>query len=176
VRKTENVFTRFGSGALVFAKFVPGLSTAAPPLAGLVRMSFLRFVLADAAGSALWIGLFGGAGYLFRSQLERVAAYALSMGTRLILVMIALLAAYVLWKVWERQRFLRRLRVARITPDDLLRQLNAGEAVMIVDLRSSLDAAGEGMKLPGALHLSPDELDQRHGEIPRDREIVLYCT
>jgi uncharacterized protein (DUF58 family) len=122
------------------------------------------------------MGLFVGAGYLFRTQLEYVAAYALSMGTRLILVMVALLAAYILWKVWERQRFLRRLRVARITPDDLLRQLNAGEAVMIVDLRSSLDAAGEGMKLPGALHLSPDELDQRHEEIPRDREIVLYCT
>jgi membrane protein DedA with SNARE-associated domain len=176
VRQTETVFSRFGFGALFFAKFVPGLSTAAPPLAGLFRMSFMRFLLVDAAGAALWAGAFGGVGYIFRTQLERAAEYAIGLGARLFFLLAALLALYILWKVWERQRFLRKMRVARITPDELLEKLQKGEDVMIVDLRNALDIASVAMKLPGALHMSPEELDARHQEIPRDRDIILYCT
>ena len=176
VRQTETVFSRFGFGALFFAKFIPGLSTAAPPLAGLFRMSFIRFLLTDAAGAALWAGAFGAVGYIFRTQLERAAEYAIGLGARLFFLLAALLALYILWKVWERQRFLRKMRVARITPDELLEKLQKGEDVMIVDLRNALDIASVAMKLPGALHMSPDELDARHQEIPRDRDIILYCT
>jgi rhodanese-related sulfurtransferase len=86
------------------------------------------------------------------------------------------LSAYVLWHFWQRQRFLRKLRIARITPEELLRKINAGEEVMIVDLRSSLDVENEKRKLPGALRMAPDELEARHQEIPRDRDIILYCT
>jgi rhodanese-related sulfurtransferase len=68
------------------------------------------------------------------------------------------------------------MRVARITPDELLEKLQKGEDVMIVDLRNALDIASVAMKLPGALHMSPEELDARHQEIPRDRDIILYCT
>jgi len=176
VRQTETVFSRFGFGALFFAKFIPGLSTAAPPLAGLFNMSFIRFLLTDAAGAALWAGTFGGIGYIFRTQLERAAEYAIGFGTRLLYLLVALLALYVLWQVWQRQRFLRKMRVARITADQLFEKLEKVEPVMIVDLRNALDIATAGTKLPGALHMSPDELDQRHQEIPRDRDIILYCT
>src|SRR5713101_7854818 len=77
VRQTENVFSRFGAGSLLFAKFVPGLSTAAPPLAGLFRMPLPRFLLADTAGAAIWVLTFSGVGYIFRAQLEEAAEYAL---------------------------------------------------------------------------------------------------
>jgi membrane protein DedA with SNARE-associated domain len=176
VRRTENVFSRYGAGSLLFAKFVPGLSTAAPPLAGLFRMPLLKFGLADGAGAALWIAAFSGIGFVFREQLEDVAVYALGFGRWLGLILLGLLAVYVLWHVWQRQRFLRKLRVARITPDELLRKLDGGEDVMIVDLRSALDVETEGSKLPGALLMAPEELEQRHREIPRDRDIILYCT
>src|SRR5205085_8944151 len=139
VRRTENVFSRFGAGSLLFAKFVPGLSTAAPPLAGRFRMSAMKFLFSDGAGATLWIATFGGIGWVFREQLEYVAEYALSFGKRLAVILVVLLAIYVLWQVWQRQRFLRKLRIARISAEDLLRKLEAGEEVMIVDLRSPLD-------------------------------------
>lgn len=176
VRQTENTFSRFGARALLFAKFVPGLSTAAPPLAGLFRMHPARFLVADGAGAALWIGTFSGIGYFFREQLERAAEYAVGLGGWLGTALVTPLAAYILWKVWQRQRFLHRLRVARITPLELKHLLDGGEAVMIVDVRNPLDVETEGAKLPGALVMAPDELDARHEEIPRDRDIVLYCT
>jgi membrane protein DedA with SNARE-associated domain len=176
VRRTENVFTRFGAGSLLFAKFVPGLSTAAPPLAGLFRMPLARFLLSDGAGAALWVVTFSGAGYIFRTQLEEVAEYALGFGKWLGVIVGVLLAGYVVWKIWQRQRFLRKLRVARITPDELLKKLKAGEEVMIVDLRGPLDVENSGARLPGALMMAPSDLETRHEEIPRDRDIILYCT
>ncbi len=176
VRRTEEVFDRFGARALLLAKFIPGLSTVAPPMAGLFGMPVLSFVLADAAGSALWVAAFSGAGWIFRRELVRVAEFALSMGSWLAVVLCALLALYMLFKIWERQRFLRRLRIARILPEELLRKLQTGEQVMIVDLRHPRDVESQGNKLPGALHMAPSELDARHQEIPRDRDIVLYCS
>ena len=176
VRRTENVFSRFGAGALLFAKFVPGLSTAAPPLAGLFRMRLWWFLLSDGAGAALWVGAFSLLGYVLRAQLELAAEYALGFGRWLGIGLIGLFAAYILWHIWQRQRFLRKLRIARITPEELLRKLNAGESVMIVDLRNPLDVQTSGSKLPGALLMAPGELEERHQEIARDRDIVLYCT
>jgi membrane protein DedA with SNARE-associated domain len=176
VRQTQNTFSRFGASALLFAKFIPGLSTAAPPLAGLFRMHPARFLLADGAGAALWVVTFSGIGYLFREQLEHAAEYAVGLGAWLGTVLVTPLAAYILWKVWQRQRFLHKLRVARITPEELKYVLDRGEAVMIVDVRNPLDVETEGAKLPGALLMAPDELEARHSEIPRDRDIVLYCT
>jgi membrane protein DedA with SNARE-associated domain len=176
VRQTENVFDRYGARSLLVAKFIPGLSTAAPPLAGLFRMHLARFLVADAAGATIWAGSFSGIGYLFREQLELAAEYALGWGKGLGILLVGALALYIIGKAWQRKRFIRKLRVARITGEELRGKLEAGETVMIVDLRNPLDVESEGRKLPGALLMAPDELDARHQEIPRDREIILYCT
>lgn len=176
VRRTEEVFARHGARSLLVAKFVPGLSTAAPPLAGIFRMRLRRFLLFDSLGALVWAGAFAGMGYLFSDELEQLGAYALRLGTSLAAVLVGCLAVYILWKYAQRHRFLRRLRVARITPRELKRKLDEGEDVIIVDLRHLLDFEAEPHIIPGALHLSPEELEQRHHEIPRDRDIVLYCT
>jgi len=176
VRRTEESFVRRGPRALLIAKFIPGLSTAAPPLAGMFRMRFPRFLAWDAAGAALWVAAFGGLGWIFSNQLERVAQWALKLGEGLVYLLAVALAGYIAYKYIERQRFIRQLRIARITPLELQRKLEAGEPVVVVDLRSSAAFEAEPEKLPGALHLSPEELEQRHLEIPRDRDIVLYCT
>jgi ABC-type nickel/cobalt efflux system permease component RcnA len=139
-------------------------------------MPLARFWLADGAGATLWVSAFSGVGFLFREQLEFAAESAMGMGRWLGILLLALLAIYILWHFWQRQRFLRKLRVARIAPEELLRKLEAGEELMIVDLRSPLDVETEGHKLPGALRMAPEELEARHQEIPRDRDIILYCT
>jgi len=176
VRQTQNVFSRLGAKALLFAKFVPGLSTAAPPMAGLFRMPLWRFLLADGAGASLWVCAFTLLGYLLREQLELLADYAMRLGRWLGIGIVGAFVAYILWQLWKRQRFLRKLRVARIAPAELFRMLQSGESVTIVDLRNSLDVQNSASKVPGALLMTPEELQKRYGEIPRDHGIILYCT
>jgi len=176
VRRTENLFVRHGVRALWIAKFIPGLSTMAPSLAGLMRVRLLRFLLHDSAGILLWAGSFIGAGFFFSTELEDVARLVLRLGSSLLTLAVAGLASYIGWKYYERRRILNLLRIARITPAELKQRLDAGEAVVVVDLRHSLELDADAEQLPGALRLAPDELEIRHAEIPRDRDVVLYCT
>ena len=138
------------------------------------------------AGIALhavrWLGSiylgshFHGLGYIFSDQLEQIATYALRWGGWLLLVLAGSLAIYILWRYLQRQRFLHRLRIARIKPKDLMEKLAAGDEVMIVDLRQPLDVETIPYMIPGAVHMAVEELEKRHQEIPRDRDIVLYCS
>lgn len=176
VRRTENVLAAGGARALLVAKFLPGLSTVAPPVAGMMRMRLSRFLLWDVAGSLLWGGAYLAVGYVFSAQLERVAELLASLGGGLLALLAGVIALYLLWKYAQRRRFIREIAVARITPEELRRRLDAGEDVVVVDLRHSMEFEAEPATVPGAIHLLPDELDARHGEIPRDREVVLYCT
>jgi rhodanese-related sulfurtransferase len=79
-------------------------------------------------------------------------------------------------RIWRRRVILKELAAARLEPEDLKRQLDEGEQVFIVDLRHPLELLPDPYTLPGALHFSPDSLAARHHEIPRDRDIVLFCT
>jgi membrane protein DedA with SNARE-associated domain len=176
VRRTEESFSRQGARSLLIAKFVPGYSTAAPPLAGIVGMGFVRFVVFTAAGGLIWAGVFVGLGWLFSSQLEKMASYAARLGGGLVALLAAALATYIAWKYIARQRFLRRIRIARITPEELKAKLDGGEDVMVVDVRHRVEFESEPTIIPGALHLMIEELEARHQEVPRDRDIVLYCT
>ena len=107
VRRTSDLFYHHGARSLLLAKFIPGLSTIAPPLAGIFRMSPWRFFLYDGLGAGLWAGLFMGLGYLLSDQIEEVAAYAMKLGTSLTALVFGSLAAYILWKYIQRRRFLR---------------------------------------------------------------------
>jgi membrane protein DedA with SNARE-associated domain/rhodanese-related sulfurtransferase len=176
IRRAEEAFSRRGPNVLLFSKFVPGLSLVAPPLAAMFRMGIRRFLAWDAAGSLLWAGAFLGAGFLFRVQIERVGTLLLRLGTQVFVLLASALAFYVAWKVALRWRFFRRLRVARITPEELNGKMEAGEDLTVVDLRHPLEFDADRVKVPGALHMLPEELAKRHEEIPRDRDVVLYCT
>ena len=176
VRNTETVFAKYGVRSLLVAKFIPGLNTAAAPLAGIVGMVFGRFLLFDAMGATLWVASISGVGYYFSNQLERVAAQAERLGFGLLLLLVGGLAVFIAWKYFKRQRFLRDLRMARITPEELREKIRAGEEVVIVDLRQSLSFAADPETIPGAQHIDPKQLEQHHEKIPRDREVILYCT
>jgi membrane protein DedA with SNARE-associated domain len=176
VRRTENVFTRYGARTLLVAKFVPGLGTVAPPLAGVIGMTLLRFVLWDAAGSVLWAGGYLAVGFVFRDQIETAVQVAAGLGGRLTALVGLLFAGWLAWKWHDRQRFIRKLRTSRITADELKGKLDAGESVLIVDLRAAIEVLSSPETIPGALHFDAGELGARHQEIPRDRDIVLFCT
>jgi membrane protein DedA with SNARE-associated domain len=176
VRRTHDRFAEQGGRTLLFAKFIPGLGTAAAPIAGLLRMGPYRFLAWDAAGSLLWVGSYLGAGYLFSPELDRVGRYALRLGAGLIVLLVAGFAAYVGWKYHERRRLRRELRIARITPEGLLEKISAGEKLTVVDLRGPIEFGAEPATVVGALRMLPEEVEQRHQEIPRDRDVVLYCT
>ena len=176
VRRTENAFAQRGARSLLVAKFIPGLSTAAPPLAGMLRMRLSRFFTWDAAGALLWAGAYAGVGFIFSSELDRVAVHLQRLGSGLLVLLLGGLAAYLGFKYYQRQRFIRELRIARITPEELKQKLDAGEEVTVIDLRHSVEFGADNAKVPGAIHVDPEEIEQSHLEIPRDRDIVLYCT
>jgi membrane protein DedA with SNARE-associated domain len=173
VRRTENLFVRHGVRSLLVAKFIPGLNTAAPSLAGIFRMPVRRFLIFDSLGAFFWVVTVTSLGLIFSEQLEEIA---LRWGGWLVAILAGSLAAYVLWKFIQRRRFLRRLRIARITPKELMDKLTAQENISIVDLRQPIDIEAFPQMIPGALRIAMEEIEERHGEIPRDRDVVLYCS
>jgi membrane protein DedA with SNARE-associated domain len=173
VRRTENLFVRHGALSLLIAKFVPGLNTVAPSLAGIFRMRVRRFMVFDFLGGLFWVVTVTSLGLILSDQLEQIA---LRWGGWLVAVLAGTLAAYVLWKFIQRRRFIRRLRIARITPKELMDKLTAGETISILDLRQPMDIEAFPQMIPGALRMAMEEIEDRHGEIPRDRDVVLYCS
>ena len=176
VRRTEDIFARHGARTLLVAKFIPGLNTVAPPLAGIIAMRRPAFLLYSGAGALLWAAAFGVVGFVFSDRIEGLAETALALGGRLALLLGSLLVAWLTWKYVQRLRFIRELRIARIDPEELKRRIDAGEDLVIVDLRHSVDFEADPRTIPGAIHLTTEELEKRHDEIPREREIVLFCT
>jgi membrane protein DedA with SNARE-associated domain len=176
VRRTQNLFIRHGVRTLLVAKFLPGLTTVLPPLAGIFRVPRLQFALYDLAGVVLWAGSWMGIGYIFSSAIEQVIIRVSGLGRAAALVVGAALIGYVLLKYLRRWIFRRRLRTARISPEDLRRKLEAGEDIAIVDLRSALDVAAVPYAIPGSRWIAAEHLDERLSDVPRDRELVLYCS
>jgi rhodanese-related sulfurtransferase len=176
VRRTEDVFSRYGMKAVLVGKFVPGVGTVAPPLAGIFGVSLQRFLAYDGAASLLYTGCYLLIGFFFSNQLRPVLEGLGRMGYWAVVVIVLGLVIYIGWKYVERQRILRELRIARITVDELRRMQEVKEDVFVVDLRSEVDLQLEPVMIAGATHFSPKEIESRHQEIPRDRDIVVYCS
>jgi membrane protein DedA with SNARE-associated domain len=176
VRRTQGVFSKQGARSLLFCKFLPGLNTVAPPLAGIFHMRTRRFLLFDAMGTTLWGGCFLGLGYIFSGQIEHVAERLSSLGGGLLILVVSAMAAYIAWKYIARQRFLRELRISRITVEELKYKIDSGESLVIVDLRHSMDFEAEPETIPGAFRMDSKELEEKNDTLPRDREVILYCT
>jgi membrane protein DedA with SNARE-associated domain/rhodanese-related sulfurtransferase len=176
VRRTHDSFGKRGAYTLVIAKFVPGLSIVAPPVAGQTGMTMTRFLFFDSAGSVLWVGTLLLAGRLFGDLIAKDPSVLDWLGRFGGALLILGVLAFIAVRIYRRQSFLRKFRTARLEPETLKQMLDAGEPVYIVDLRHPLELVPDPRTLPGAHHVSPDALAQRHAEIPLDRDIVLYCT
>jgi membrane protein DedA with SNARE-associated domain/rhodanese-related sulfurtransferase len=176
VRRTQDLFTRYGMRGVVVAKFVPGLSTLAPPMAGSSGVSAPRFFSFDALGSVLYAGTFILVGVMFSHQLEQVIDALAGLGRSAVGVVAGLAALYIGYKYFQRRRLLNELRTARITVDELHQKQQAGEDLVILDLRPHAELDQNPSLIRGALHMTMEEMERRFDEIPRDRDIVLYCS
>jgi membrane protein DedA with SNARE-associated domain/rhodanese-related sulfurtransferase len=176
VRRTQNVFTRFGLRGIVIAKFIPGMSTVAPPLAGMAGIPISRFLLVDGLGALLYAIVFLSLGYIFSNQIEQIAAAVSDIGGSTLSLLAVLAALYIGYKYWQRRRLLRELRMARITVEELRRKQELGENLIILDLRSSGALEQDPSLIQGAIHLSMDDIGRRRYEFPHDRDIIVYCS
>jgi membrane protein DedA with SNARE-associated domain/rhodanese-related sulfurtransferase len=176
VRRTQDSFGRRRGVTLMIAKFVPGLATLAPPVAGQNGMGYWPFLLFDGIGATLWLGALLGAGRFFGDLLRRNPSLLDWAGRFSGALLVLGILGFFVGRVVRRRMVLKKLVAARLEPEELKRQLDAGEPVYIVDLRHPLELVPDPFTLPGAIHFSPDALAERHHEIPRDRDIVLFCS
>jgi membrane protein DedA with SNARE-associated domain/rhodanese-related sulfurtransferase len=175
VRKSEDAFGRHTTSALIYSKFVPGVGRLAAPVAGLSEMPRDRFLILNALGTLLWAVGSALLGYIPARKLPIDVLLEAVLGWFLVLLVVAVVL-HMIWKYVQRQRFIRSLRVSRISVDEVKAALDRGERPFIVDLRHMLEFVVDPRTVPTAVRISPDELAVRNAEIPRDRDIVLYCT
>lgn len=176
VSETQGRFERWGVNSLLIAKFVPGLATIAPPLAGAMRIGWARFVALSTVAAMLWVGAGLLGGMLFKAQIELLLIRLDDIGSMAFGVALVLFGAYVGYKWWERTRFYKTLRMARISVAELRRLIQNGSQPLIIDVRSTSARDLEPRWIPGAVHISLPDVDARLKDLPRERDIILYCT
>ena len=175
VRNTASLFSRYGARSLLVAKFIPGLNTIAPPLAGIVRMPLAPFLIYDGLGTAIWVGVMIGLGYAFSQQIESLAESAVRMGFILVLILAGGLAVFMGWKYAQRRHFLHQMIMARISPSDLKERIDRGEELVIFDVRHPLEFQADPQIIPGAVHFSPEKWKEEDYSSLRSKEVIVYC-
>jgi rhodanese-related sulfurtransferase len=139
-------------------------------------MEYGPFLLFDSIGATLWVGALLAAGHFFGDLLNRDSSLLDWAGRFSGALLVLGILGFFAGRIYRRRMVIKKLVAARLEPEELKRQLDAGEPVYIVDLRHPLELLPDPFTLPGALHFSPESLAERHLEIPRDRDIVLFCT
>ena len=176
VKQTETIFERWGAPSLVFAKFIPGFSIVAPPIAGAMRLAVLPFFVFSAIGAAVWAGVALAAGMMFHAQVDWIIKWLAEMGSRAALVIGSGLALYMAFRWIERWLLVRWLRMARISVDELHEQLQRADKPVILDARSTTARKLDPRRVPGARAVDLEDLERHLAGIPPGREVIVYCT
>ena len=172
VRRSKVFFEKSSNRTLLFSKWLPGVSHVVPAVAGLSGIERQHFFLMNLAGSALWVVALMLAGYL---PVERIHV-ASAVAPVIFEASLAVLAGNIGIKYLQRRRFLTELYKSRIAPEEVKQLLDSGEPVVILDLRHPLDSVSDPRTLPGAIRVLPQEVTSRAETLPKDEEIILYCT
>jgi len=175
VRKTESSFLKYGMNSLLFAKFVPGLNTIAPPMAGMFRSSLGSFLSRDFIGAFAYIAGISVIGLLFDKAVFDITTVLVAMGHFVLWIVLGGLGLYVFWKYIKLKTVQRTLFKERITPNELNQMMTDGEDLVVVDIRTNFLQGEDGM-IPGAIRIAPDEIDLHANKLSKDRWIVMYCT
>jgi len=177
LRSAESFYKR-GKTTLLIAKFIPGVNTMAPPLAGSMRMRPLQFLRFDAAGAFLYISAYGGVGFLFRDFLTAITRGFQAASHAFEEVFLVAGIAYIIFRIWLYQKNKVYRVVPRVQVEELTRKLVSDEKdrVLILDVRSHgyYDANAERIK--GSVRIEPNNLTEELKALPKDKEIYVYCT
>jgi membrane protein DedA with SNARE-associated domain len=176
VNQTRDVFARYGVKSLLVAKFIPGYNTVGPPLAGILGVRTTPFLLWSCAGAILWLGAFAGLGFAFSERIEPLINASSDVANALMWVLAALVVLYIAWKYLARRRVLRSIAMSQITVDELHTMMTNAVPVCVVDARSHSALEVLPIKIAGAIDITLEEIDARHAEVPRDRDVVVYCS
>jgi len=177
LRSAESFYKR-GKVTLLFAKFIPGVNSMAPPLAGSMKMRPLQFLRLDLAGATLYVLAYGGLGFLFRNFLAALTRGFHAASHIMTEALVAAVIAYIIYKVW----LFRKHKVYRVLPrvqvEELARKLASEEkgSILLVDVRSHGYYDSEAMRIKGSLRLEPNHLSAELKTLPKDKNIYLYCT
>jgi len=175
VRRSKGLFEKGVVRTLMLSKWLPGVSHIVPAVAGLVRVDRQRFLTINTLGSLLWIVAFLALGYIPVKQ-THAAAVVPTIAPAAIEVLLVFAAGNIGFKYARRRQFIKELYKSRITPEDLRRMIDEGTPVTIIDLRHALDSITDPRLIPGAIRMMPDEITSQAALLPREQEIVLYCT
>lgn len=175
VSDTEGRFIRWGAWSLVVAKFVPGFSTVAPPIAGSLRMPMLRFMVAAGLGAALWAGAAILAGWWLRAEVHAALETMSRHGGTAIAVVAIALGIWLVWKLWTRYRYEQLAAIPHITPVELMKNLASERPPLLLDFRGEALIAQEG-PIELATVAGLDDLAQIVSPWPKDHEIVTLCA
>ena len=176
VRDTETRFMRWGAPSLVLAKFVPGFATVAPPVAGALQLPLGSFLAYSAIGAALYAVAAAGAGMFFYREIEWLLGQLTAMGLYALAVIGLALAAFIAVKWWERHRFFAALRMARMPVSELRALIDGGGDPLVVDVRSAGARSLDPRRIPGAIAVEMEKIDEHLSGLPPDRDIILYCA
>lgn len=176
VRQSEAFILRWGGSSLIAAKFVPGVSVVAPPMAGALGMSLPVFLGFETLSAAIWAGLFLGIGWIFAGQVQQVIDLLSTLGTAAVVLLLVVAAVYLTLRYWRRRRFLAGVAMARIDIAELRALIDSGAAPVIIDVRSDAARTVDERRLPGAIAVELKDIVLRAREWPTDRELVLYCN
>ncbi|CAN5779015.1 DedA family protein/thiosulfate sulfurtransferase GlpE [soil metagenome] len=177
VRRSESLITRWGGMSLLAAKFVPGVSVVAPPMAGALGMSSVRFVVFEVGAALVWAGVFLGLGYAFRDSVQSVLNGLADAGSVATVVVVGGVLAMLGVRYWRRRRFMRLTRMPRITVDELYDLMGTDTPPLVIDVRGDASIRIDPRRIPGALPLSLKAIQHRRNASVFDGagDVVLYC-
>lgn len=179
VRQNQISFARYGVATLVIAKFVPGLSTLARPMAGALGMSTRSFMIFNLAGTVLWAGSGIVLGIVFHEQLEQVLHRLEEMGWLAMLILAALFAGYITFRLWRRIRLSRmKAKLPHVSPVELAEILKAETKVAILDVQSPALQSIRSDRIQGAIYFDVSSLKKGESlqHFSTQTFVVVYCS
>ena len=178
ILRSAEYFYRRGKQTLLFAKFIPGINTMSPPLAGSMKMRPGDFLQFDSAGASLYVGAYSLAGYLFSDALRAITRGLRSAGFAAEVIFGIGLAAYIVYRIWIYRKYRLLDVIPRIPAEELAKRLatEAAQNMLIADVRSHGYYDADSERIAGSIRLEPNNLIEEVKNLPKDREIYLYCT
>jgi len=174
ILRSADAFYKRGRSVLVFAKFVPGINALAAPLSGSMKMPFRKFALFDLAGAMLYILTYWGAGYLFSDFLGAITRGYSQFSSFVAWTVAIFVACWIVYRSLMAVRERKQIKVAKVSPRDVVKR---SDSVAIYDVRSHGYYEANAKRIEGSTRFEPSALNQPSAPaLPRDKEIVLYCT